>query len=64
MAKKEKAGPVVDSMNAHLEALDELSKRVHAAMVDLELAGPDDPPPGCHWEFVVGPSGVERKLVC
>jgi len=53
-----------DSINEHQEKLGELSKHVHTAMVHLGLADPDDPPPGCHWEFVIGPNGVERKLVC
>ena len=53
-----------DSVAAHRDALEELSKRVHAAMVDLSLADDDDPPPGCHWEFEITPNGVKRKLVC
>jgi hypothetical protein len=53
-----------DSINDHQEKLEELSKRVHGAMVDLGLSDPDEPSPGCHWEFVIGPNGVERKLVC
>jgi hypothetical protein len=65
--KKKAAGSQAlhsDSLSNHLDTLDELSKRVHAAMVDLNLADADDPPPGCHWEFILGPGGVKKKLVC
>ena len=65
-AKKSKAKVSLDaqSLKAHHESLDELSKRVHSAMVELDLADPNDPPPGCHWEFIIGPNGVEKHLVC
>jgi len=67
MANKKKAKHSMvnaHSIDVHHEKLEELSNRVHAALVDLNLADEEDPPPGCHWEFRVTPAGVKKTLVC